>query len=109
MSLLLLLCCALCSTLSQLCQKQASTLPGDHRRQLIFWLVLAACALVVAFLLWLRVLQHLPLTLAYPMLSLSFVLVTLSARCLWQEPVTSRQWWGVVAIVLGISLLGATL
>ncbi len=77
------ICPALASLLScagQLCQKQA-TRPSKSRRRgrhILGWLGLAL-ALGGGMLLWLSVLQSIPVSVAYPMLSLNFVWVTLAA------------------------------
>lgn len=57
-------------------------------------------------LLWLLVLQRIPVSVAYPMLSLNFIFITLAARFIWREPVSLRHWLGVVLIIAGISILG---
>ena len=54
---------------------------------------------------WLNVLQRLPLSPAYPMLSLNFVMVMLAARWLFHELTTARHWCGVASIMLGILLM----
>jgi undecaprenyl phosphate-alpha-L-ara4N flippase subunit ArnE len=78
------ICLALASLLScagQLCQKQA-TRPSKSRRRgrhILGWLGLALLALGGGMLLWLSVLQSIPVSVAYPMLSLNFVWVTLAA------------------------------
>ncbi|MGU0016907.1 4-amino-4-deoxy-L-arabinose-phosphoundecaprenol flippase subunit ArnE [Escherichia coli] len=46
--------------------------------------------------------------IAYPMLSLIFVWVTLAAVKLWHEPVSPRHWCGVAFIIGGIVILGST-
>jgi undecaprenyl phosphate-alpha-L-ara4N flippase subunit ArnE len=51
-------------------------------------------------------LQRMPVGLAYPMLSLNFVFVTLAARWLFHEAVDARHWAGVALIVAGVALLG---
>ena len=48
-----------------------------------------------------------PVGLAYPMLSLNFVFVTLAARWLFHETVDARHWAGVALIMAGVALLGA--
>lgn len=70
------------------------------------WLLLAMACLGLGLLLWLLVLQRLPVGLAYPMLSLNFVLVTLAARYLFREPVDGRHWLGIALIGGGVALLG---
>ncbi|MCX2958612.1 MAG: 4-amino-4-deoxy-L-arabinose-phospho-UDP flippase, partial [Serratia symbiotica] len=51
------------------------------------------------------VLQHLPISLAYPLLSLNLVLVTHAASWLFDEATTVLHWCGVVSIMLGILLM----
>lgn len=57
-------------------------------------------------LVWLRVLQHVPVSVAYPMLSVNFILVVLAARWLWKEPVSLRHWLGIGLIVAGVAVMG---
>ncbi|HHT7469120.1 TPA: 4-amino-4-deoxy-L-arabinose-phosphoundecaprenol flippase subunit ArnE [Raoultella planticola] len=107
------ICLALASLLScagQLCQKQA-TRPSKSRRRgrhILGWLGLALLALCGGMLLWLSVLQSIPVSVAYPMLSLNFVWVTLAAWGIWREPVARRHWVGVGLIVVGIVVLGSS-
>ncbi|WP_371233317.1 4-amino-4-deoxy-L-arabinose-phosphoundecaprenol flippase subunit ArnE [Pseudomonas sp. QE6] len=70
------------------------------------WLLLAVACLGVGLLLWLLLLQRLDVGLAYPMLSLNFVLVTFAARALFREHIDARHWGGVALIVAGVALLG---
>ena len=62
----------------------------------------------LGMLLWLLVLQQIPVSVAYPMLSLNFVWVTLAARTIWHEPVSRRHWAGVALIIVGIILVGSS-
>lgn len=107
------ICLALASLLScagQLCQKQA-TRPSKSRRRgrhILGWLGLALLALGGGMLLWLSVLQSIPVSVAYPMLSLNFVWVTLAAWGIWREPVARPHWVGVGLIVVGIVVLGSS-
>jgi undecaprenyl phosphate-alpha-L-ara4N flippase subunit ArnE len=89
----------------QLCQKQAAQVGGDSFRPALRWFVLAIALLGLAMLFWLRVLQQIPLSIAYPMLSLNFVLITLCARWIFKENVDRRHWMGVGFIMLGIALM----
>lgn len=72
---------SLLSVGGQLCQKQATRplTAGGRRRHLMLWLGLALICMGAAMVLWLLVLQTLPVGIAYPMLSLNFVWVTLAA------------------------------
>lgn len=102
---------SLLSCAGQLCQKQATRpVPRVRRnKHLGLWLGLALMSLGAGMALWLLVLQRIPVGVAYPMLSLNFVWVTLAARFLWREPVSVRHAFGVALIIIGIVLLGSSL
>ena len=109
---LLLLLASLLTCAGQLCQKQAAErwqALAAHEGRLAStarWLSVAVLLLGLGMLAWLGVLRRLPVSQAYPMLSLNFVLVTLAARFIFGESVTSRHWAGVAVISAGILLMG---
>ena len=110
MSLLLILLVSLLSCAAQLCQKQAAYLGMRHgKKKLIMWIGLSIMLLGVAMLLWLFVLRVVPVSVAYPMLSLNFVLVAIAARLIWRETYSLQQWFGTLAIVAGGALMGSHL
>ncbi|WP_213990725.1 4-amino-4-deoxy-L-arabinose-phosphoundecaprenol flippase subunit ArnE [Sodalis sp. dw_96] len=108
---LMVLLASLLTCGGQLCQKQAALrwqrrrLPEHRRRTALVWLGAALLLLIIAMAVWLNVLQRLPLSQAYPMLSLNFVLVTLCAHWFFHERITLRHWYGVASIILGIALM----
>ena len=111
MSLLLLLGVCLLTCLGQVAQKLAvdswrNAAPGLLERLRSPWLLLALASLGLALLLWLLVLQRLDVGIAYPMLSLNFVLLTLVARFGFGEAIDSRHWFGLALLVTGVILLG---
>lgn len=105
-----LILASLLSCVGQLCQKQATrpSRSGRRGRHIVLWLGLALLALGGGMLLWLGVLQAIPVGIAYPMLSLNFVWITLAAWGIWREPVARRHWLGVGLIVVGIAVLGSS-
>ncbi|MBH3432502.1 4-amino-4-deoxy-L-arabinose-phosphoundecaprenol flippase subunit ArnE [Pseudomonas citronellolis] len=112
MTAMLLAAVCLLTCLGQVAQKLAVDGWGERDLSLLGkllspWLLLAVACLGAALLLWLLLLQHLPVGLAYPMLSLNFVLVTLAARLLFGESVDARHWLGILLIGAGVALLGA--
>ncbi|HGJ5873125.1 MAG TPA: 4-amino-4-deoxy-L-arabinose-phosphoundecaprenol flippase subunit ArnE [Arsenophonus apicola] len=106
---LLLIIVSLLTCFGQVCQKQAvvywqSVLPS--KKSLAFeWLVIAIILLALGMLFWLKLLQILPLSIAYPMLSINFVIVTLIGQFIYQEKISIKHWVGVFIIMLGIVLL----
>ncbi|MEA9390517.1 4-amino-4-deoxy-L-arabinose-phosphoundecaprenol flippase subunit ArnE [Acerihabitans sp. TG2] len=108
---LMILLVSVLTCAGQLCQKQAATRwaavqPLAVRRfATLRWLVSAVVVMAIGLVVWLNVLQRLPLSLAYPMLSLNFVLVTLASHWFFGERITLRHWCGVFSIMLGILLM----
>ncbi|MGG2140887.1 4-amino-4-deoxy-L-arabinose-phosphoundecaprenol flippase subunit ArnE [Symbiopectobacterium sp. RP] len=94
------------SCMGQMCQKQAAG--AVHPAYVARWLSVALLLLALALLLWLVVLQQLPVGIAYPMLSLNLVWITLAARWIWQEPIGWRHSLGILFIISGVVLLGVT-
>ncbi|MBV4473542.1 4-amino-4-deoxy-L-arabinose-phosphoundecaprenol flippase subunit ArnE [Pseudomonas sp. B2M1-30] len=111
MSLLLLLIACLLTCLGQVAQKYAveswrgaDSSWADKLRTP--WLWVALCALGAGLLVWLLVLQRLDVGIAYPMLSLNFVIITLIARFVFREHIDRRHWFGVALVLGGVALLG---
>ncbi|OAT21634.1 4-amino-4-deoxy-L-arabinose-phosphoundecaprenol flippase subunit ArnE [Proteus myxofaciens] len=109
MSFVLLLIVSLLTCIGQVCQKQAvvswQSGVATKARKTIFWLITAIAMLGFGMLFWLRLLQILPLSIAYPMLSVNFIVVTLIGQFLYKEPVNSKHWIGIGSIMLGIFLM----
>ena len=110
LTLLLLACLLTCA--GQIAQKYAvegwrGVDTGVAQKLRSPWLWLALLCLGLGLLVWLLVLQQLDVGVAYPMLSLNFVWVTLAAWGIWREPVARRHWVGVGLIVVGIVILGS--
>ncbi|WP_414499354.1 EamA family transporter [Zymobacter sp. IVIA_12111.31 C1] len=116
LSLILLVVSSLLACSGQLMQKQAvhwwAARPelqqaGLLRRLLNPWLIAGIGALGCGMLCWLGVLHTVPLSLAYPMLSLNFVLVAVAARWLFGETLSWRYLGGLALIMAGIVVLGS--
>ena len=113
-TLLLLLAACLLTCMGQVSQKFAVESWRDRPegwalklRSPGLWAALICLGL--GLLVWLLVLQRLEVGIAYPMLSLNFVLVTLVARFVFHEPVDARHWLGVALVIGGVVLLGRQL
>ena len=69
-------------------------------------LVLAGMATqVVLTCLWLVVLSHIDVSLAFPVLALSYVVVVAYSAVSMDEVVGKRRWCGVALIVAGVGVL----
>lgn len=60
----------------------------------------------VATLLYLKVLASLDLSIAYPTISLGYVLIIIVSKVWFKEPVTRMRWVAVLVICLGVVLVG---
>jgi drug/metabolite transporter (DMT)-like permease len=60
----------------------------------------------ISALFWLVVLSHVPLSLAYPVVGISYILIVAFSRFIRHEHVPSLRWVGVVVIAFGIALIG---
>ncbi|MEQ5183494.1 4-amino-4-deoxy-L-arabinose-phosphoundecaprenol flippase subunit ArnE [Providencia rettgeri] len=107
--LLLLLLVSVLTCIGQIAQKQAVvTWQGDKQNKAasaIRWLVLAVLMLGLGMLFWLKLLETMPLSIAYPMLSINFVLVTLIGQFVYHEQTGLNHWLGVASIMIGILLM----
>ncbi len=59
----------------------------------------------IGLLLWLVVLARLDVSIAYPLLSLSYVVVMIAAKLFFDEQIPLHRWVGAFLIIAGIGLL----
>lgn len=60
----------------------------------------------ISAIFWLVVLSRVDLSLAYPFVGISYIVVVALARFLFHEQVPGLRWVGVCVIALGIALIG---
>lgn len=106
--LLLIACCILTEAGRELCFKRGAD--GQALAQsLRSGFVWAGIGLWAAeLLLWVRVLEHVPLTLAFPLMSIVYVVIFLGGLWLLHEPLTRRHALGAVLVTAGVALIGSS-
>jgi multidrug transporter EmrE-like cation transporter len=62
----------------------------------------------VSVVVWILGLSRVPVSIAYPMLSLGYVVNALAAQWLFGEAVTLQRWIGIGFILLGVWLVART-
>ena len=68
-----------------------------------FWIAGAAIALYgFATIVWIYLLRNIPLSVAYPFMALSYVLVPLAAWVFFSEQITLTYMAGIALIILGV-------
>jgi multidrug transporter EmrE-like cation transporter len=76
------------------------------RTALLSWKAWAAVACTTsAAILWLKVIARLDFSLAYPLISLSYVFGLLGAAFLLHESIPLQRWIGVLVICVGVALI----
>jgi drug/metabolite transporter (DMT)-like permease len=68
------------------------------------WLGLMLFGISAVF--WLVVLSRVDLSVAYPFVGLSYIVVVLFSRLFLHEQVTALRWLGVVIVAAGIAIIG---
>ena len=69
----------------------------------------AACLLYAgATVLWVWLLTHIPLSVAYPFVALSFVIVPVASWWFFGEPLGLGYWTGIGLIVAGVGVITET-
>ena len=69
--------------------------------------ILALALYGIGTLLWVGVLQQVPLSRAYPFNALSFILVPMAAILVFGEAATVRLFVGLALVVIGLIVIGA--
>lgn len=60
---------------------------------------------VVATVIWLNVLSKLPFSVAYPLMSIAYIIGLILARTILGESVSLTRWIGGAVIILGVILI----
>jgi drug/metabolite transporter (DMT)-like permease len=109
----LLAFCIMAETVQQLSFKlgsaRAEAAPGFVRAvvsQPLIWIGIVIW--VIESIAWVLVLQRAPLSMAYPVMALSYATVPLAGLLLLREKMTSRQALGAFLIFSGVLLVGVS-
>lgn len=70
----------------------------------LLWIGLTLFGLSAVF--WLVVLSHVPLSVAYPVVGLSYILIVALSRFVLHESVPMLRWFGVLIVAVGIGVIG---
>jgi drug/metabolite transporter (DMT)-like permease len=109
--LMVVVCSAVLNSIGQILFKTARASQPDASLFTILLLTETWLALVVygvSAICWLWVLSRAPLSFAYPVLALTFPIVVGASALIFAEPIAPMRWLGVVAVMLGVSLLART-
>jgi multidrug transporter EmrE-like cation transporter len=69
------------------------------------YFVVGVACYMVSLVVWIMGLSRVPVSVAYPMLSLGYVINAVAAHYVFGEAVTATRWLGIGFIVLGVWLV----
>ena len=67
--------------------------------------ILGAACYVLSLFVWILGLSRVPVSVAYPLLSIGYIINAIAAHYLFGEAVTTTKWLGIGFIVIGVWLL----
>ncbi len=67
--------------------------------------VLGAACYVASLFVWILGLSRVPVSIAYPLLSVGYVVNAIAAHYLFGEAVTATRWLGIGCIIVGVWLV----
>jgi len=70
-----------------------------------WWMLGSGLSMVAATVLWFYILKNNDLSLAYPLISISYIFGTLAAVFIFHEAVPFTRWIGVLIIMIGVLFL----
>jgi len=99
----------LLTSVAQLLQKHAANelRNAEYASPLInnISFVLSGVLLGISLIAWLQVLHAVDVSVAYPILSLNYVLVLILANRVFGESIPKERWIGVACIIVGVFVL----
>ncbi len=106
--LALIIFCILMEAMREVCFKQAAhnTVFTEALAKPIVWLGIVFWA--VEMVAWTLVLEHVALSIAFPLMSLSYVVIVLAGAWIFREQVNLRHGVGALLITAGVACVGAT-
>ena len=69
------------------------------------WFYGAVFSFALSTFIWVRILTQMKLSVAYPILSISYILTTAGAILLFDEKLSILNFFGILCIMIGVSLV----
>ena len=104
----LIVFCIIAEAAREVCFKQAadaSTLIQISKKPIV-WLGIIFWA--VELVVWTNVLEHVPLSIAFPIMSLSYVAILCVGAIVFKERINKRHAIGAMLVTAGVACVGAT-
>ncbi len=90
----------------QIILKVGAETSGDGLAQFLSpWTIGGLGVYFLAAITYIVAIKKIPISLAYPSVSISYAIVAVLAHVLWREPLTWQHWAGIVLIGSGIFVM----
>jgi undecaprenyl phosphate-alpha-L-ara4N flippase subunit ArnE len=90
----------------QVCAKMGALAINNGEFVINFFTVSAYCLLIVRGLVWLLILNKIKLSVAYPLVSSTYVFLTFVGYYCFNEPLSQKDLLGIALIIGGILTIG---
>lgn len=71
------------------------------------YIVIALIIYAISTIIWIYLLRNIPLSIAYPFMSLSFILVPLASYYIFGDPLNLKMMLGGILIIIGVSMVAS--
>ncbi len=100
--------CVLAEAAREVCFKQAANHTAFGKALLKPWTWLGIVFWAIELVAWTVVLKQVPLSVAFPLMALSYVAIVLASAVILNEQVNIRHAIGALLITAGVACVGAT-
>lgn len=69
------------------------------------WILAGLCCYAVSLVVWLIALSRTAVSIAYPMVSISYILTALAAYFFLGESMSPLRWAGIIVIIVGVVMI----
>ena len=101
----------LLTSVSQILQKQAAIeLNRANESKPLLSNISFVCSgffLGASLITWLLVLKHVDVSVAYPLLSLNYIVVLVMAKFFFGDKISNKHWIGVGCIIAGVTIISS--
>jgi drug/metabolite transporter (DMT)-like permease len=70
-----------------------------------YYILIGLVLFGTSFILWVKILTKNDLSYVYPMVSISYIIIVLASKFLFNEPFTINKIIGITAIILGVFII----
>lgn len=107
--LILVVFCILAEVVREVCFKFAADLAPDVWRSVCLPVTWLGCVVwAVELFSWMLVLEQVPLSIAFPLMALSYAAMVAAGAWLFSEKINQRHAFGVSLITIGVVCVGVT-